>query len=343
MHKFNHNTHMKKTFLLTGFWAFTTLAFAQTDLEKKQKALDEANSQLKTAQANVDAIKAELEKLTPVPAWKTGGFASLNFNQVSFTNWAAGGQNAISTTFVGNTFAKYKKNKTSWDNNLDITYGLLKNKGQDLRKNEDKIDFFSKIGVTATKHINWAGVVNFKSQFADGYNFNDLNENRPVISKFMAPAYLVASLGIDWKPFDYLSLYISPATGKYTFVTDDSIAATNLYIPTTSDNNKFRAEFGAMFTGIFQKDVVKNINIKSKLDLFNNFTDLNRPNRKNIDVNWENVIGIKLGKYLGANIITNLIYDHDTKIEYDPENKPGIKGPRLQFKQAFGAGISYKF
>ena len=320
-----------------------TILLAQTELEIKKKSLEEASEALKKAQANVDALKGEIAKLTPIPAWKHGGFAALNFNQVSFTNWAAGGQDAISTTFIGNAFAKYKKGKISWDNNLDLTYGLLKNKGQSLRKNEDKIDFFSKVGVRATEKINWAAVVNFRSQFADGYNFNDPNEQRPVISKFMAPAYLTASLGIEWKPFSSLSLYISPATGKYTFVTDDSIAATNLYIPSTAPNNKFRSEFGAMFTGIFQKDVVKNINIKSKLDLFNNFTDLNKPNRKNIDVNWENVIGIKIGKYLGASIITNLIYDHDTKIEYDPENKPGIKGPRLQFKQAFGAGLSYKF
>jgi hypothetical protein len=180
---------MKKTFLLTGFWAFINFAYAQTDLEKKQKALDEANIQLKTAQANVDALKGDIAKLTPIPAWEKGGFAALNFNQVSFTNWAAGGQNAISTTFIGNTFAKYKKGKTSWDNNLDLTYGLLKNKGQSLRKNEDKIDFFSKVGVRATDKLNWAGLVNFKSQFADGYNFNDPDEKRPVVSKFMAPAF----------------------------------------------------------------------------------------------------------------------------------------------------------
>lgn len=219
---------MKKILLLTGFLAFTAIAFAQTDLENKQKALEEANAQLKVAQSNVDVIKGEIAKLTPIPAWKKGGFASLNFNQVSFTNWAAGGQDAISTTFIGNAFAKYKKDRTSWDNNLDITYGLLKNKSQNLRKNEDKIDFYSKVGVSATKTINWAGVVNFKSQFADGYNFNDPDEKRPVISKFMAPAYLVASIGIDWKPYEFLSLFISPATGKYTFVTGDSIAATNL-------------------------------------------------------------------------------------------------------------------
>jgi hypothetical protein len=328
---------MACTFMLLGS------VMAQTELELKKKELEAAEAQLKAAQTSVETLKKSIEKLTPDPAWKTGGFGALNFNQVGFSNWAAGGQDAISATFLGNAFANYKKDKLSWDNNLDITYGLLKNKGQEFRKNEDKIDLFSKVGHRATEHANWAFLVNYKTQFQPGYDFNNPDEKRPVISRFMAPAFLLASLGIDYKPTDYLSLYISPATGKYTFVMDDSIAAANLYIPATSPNNRFRAEFGALFTGIFQKNVHKNVHIKSKLDLFNNFTDLNEPNRKNMDVNWENNISIKLGKYMGASIITHMIYDNDIDIEYDPENKPGVKGPRLQFKRVFGAGLSYKF
>ncbi len=331
-------------YLLTSLLVlFMIPLMAQTELETKKAELEKAEAELKKVQSEVDALKKAVEKLTPQDKWKFGGFSALNFNQVGFNNWAAGGQDAISTTFLGNAFANYKSDKISWDNTLDVTYGLLKNKSESLRKNEDRLDFFSKVGLRATQKSNWALLVNYKSQFAPGYDFNAPETNRPVISKFMAPAFLIASLGIDYKPVDYLSLYISPATGKYTFVMDDSIASRNLYIPTTSPSNKFRAEFGALFTAMLQKDVHKNINIKSKLDLFNNFTDLNRPNRKNVDVNWENAINLKLGKYMGASIITHLIYDHDIAIEYDPENKPGVKGPRLQFKRVFGAGLSYKF
>jgi len=42
-------------------------------------------------------------------------------------------------------------------------------------------------------------------------------------------------------------------------------------------------------------------------------------------------------------VFTHLKYDHDTKIEYDPVNKPGVKGPRTQFKELFGLGFQYKF
>ncbi|MBI5218822.1 MAG: hypothetical protein HY958_07825 [Bacteroidia bacterium] len=66
---------------------------------------------------------------------------------------------------------------------------------------------------------------------------------------------------------------------------------------------------------------------------------------ENIDVNWEVLIAMKLGKYLTATISTTLIYDDNTKIQID-DNEDGIieaEGPRVQFKEIFGLGFSYKF
>lgn len=59
-------------------------------------------SQTDTTKAIPDSIKA----------WKKGGVGALNFSQVSFSNWAAGGENAISAAALLNFFANYKKDKT---------------------------------------------------------------------------------------------------------------------------------------------------------------------------------------------------------------------------------------
>ncbi|MBO6517672.1 MAG: DUF3078 domain-containing protein [Bacteroidia bacterium] len=320
--------------------------FAQdtTTMNKKTKELADAKTELAAAQAKVDALVAQIEALKPVIKWKTGGFQALNFNQGSFSNWSLGGVNAISVTALGNAYANYKFSNWTWDNNLDLAYGLLQNKGEDIRKNEDKIDFQSKVGRKASDKLSWASIARFESQFDKGYDFNDEDENRPVISRFMAPAYLKLSLGIDYKPTDKLSIYISPAAGKWTFVTDDSIAAQHLYIPEEHGNANRRGEFGALTSFIYQnKKIAKNIGLRTSLELFNNYTDDNRPNRRNIDVDWQVRTDIKISKYIGANLFTHLKYDHDTKIEYDPENKPGVTGPRTQFKELFGLGFNYKF
>ncbi len=221
---------------------------------------------------------------------------------------------------------------------------MIQNKGEDVRKNEDKIDLISKVGRKATEKINWAAFARLETQFANGFDFAAPEEDRPIISKFLAPAYLKATAGIDWKPTPALSLFISPFAGKFTIVNDDSIAAMNLYIPETSDNINFRSEFGALASAVYQNaEILKNMGLRSRLELFNNYTDPNKPNRQNIDVDWQTMIDIKLGKYLGANIFTHVIYDHDTKIQIDPENNPERVGARTQFKEVFGLGFSYKF
>lgn len=341
-------TEMRLKFVCTTLLCVVGLAntFAQSDslLSTKKKELATAKEELAAAQAKVATLTSAVEALKPLVKWKTGGFQALNFNQGAFSNWSLGGVDAISVTALGNAYANYKFQNWTWDNNLDLAYGVLRNKGESVRKNEDKIDFQSKVGRRVSKKLSWASIARFESQFDLGYDFNDENENRPVISKFMAPAYLKLSLGIDFKPNDKLSMYISPAAGKWTFVTDDSIAAQHLYIPEAHANDKRRGEFGALTSFIYQdKEILKNVGLRTSLELFNNYTDINESNRKNIDVDWQLRMDFKLNKYFAANIFTHLKYDDDTDIEFDPVNQPGVKGPRTQFKELFGLGFNYKF
>jgi hypothetical protein len=54
---------------------------------------------------------------------------------------------------------------------------------------------------------------------------------------------------------------------------------------------------------------------------------------------------MKVNKFLSANLTTNLIYDDDILVPVDL-NDDGVvdsKGRRVQLKQLFGAGLSFKF
>lgn len=273
-----------------------------------------------TLQAQKDTIKTDTVKL-----WKTGGFSILTFNQVNLSNWVAGGENAISTTAILNLFANYKKDKVVWDNSLDLGYGLMKSGSAGTRKNEDKIELNSKYGYKAFANVFYSALVNYRTQFAKGYNYP--NDSVP-ISRFNAPGYLTVSLGLDYKPNDFLSVFVSPATGKFTFVSDQALADAGAY--GVEPGKKVRSEFGASLSAKFQKDVVKNVNVVSKLTLFNNYTDSDKANRKNIDVNWEVMINMKAGKFLTTTILANLIYDQNVI-------------DKTQFKEVLGVGLSYKF
>ena len=69
-----------------------------------------------------------------------------------------------------------------------------------------------------------------------------------------------------------------------------------------------------------------------------------KPRKKNIDVNWDGMLDLKVNDYLSANIRVELIYDDDILIKTG-EDAEGNEffGPRLQVKQLFGLGLSYKW
>lgn len=349
-----------KTKLTTLMICVAFFANAQTELDLAKKSFNTAKESLAAQQALVDAAAARVTALTPPLLWDKGGFGALNFNSLGLTNWAAGGVSSNSISALGNIHRNYKKDKLEWINNLDLAYGLIQNKGQDIRKNEDRINLLSKGNYGITEKLSYSALVNFRSQFAPGFDFTNetiADADRKEISRFLAPAYITASLGFNYNFTGYFSVFLSPATGKFTVVSDDTIAAQNIYIPAKLNaegqqfyNDNYRAEFGALMNLRFDKDLTKKINLVSTLNLFNNFTDVNTANRVNIDINWETIVNMKLTDYIGVSLSTTVIHDNDIAVPLfegsnpilDGEGNP-VTGPRTQFKRLIGIGFSYKF
>lgn len=88
----------------------------------------------------------------------------------------------------------------------------------------------------------------------------------------------------------------------------------------------------------FEEGFFKNLTLLSKLDLFSNYLK----NPQNVDVNWENLIGMKVNKFITVSLNTQLLYDADIKIDYNGNTIEDDKA-RVQFKEIFGFGFMYKF
>lgn len=264
--------------------------------------------------------------------WKVSGQASLNFSQVSFSHWVAGGKNSVSGVGLFNVNANYEKAKIHWENSLKTGYGLLKEEESMVTKTDDKLDLNSKLGVeTNNEHLLYSSFANFSTQFANGYNYPDTEDK---ISGFFAPAYLTIAAGIDYQPSDKFSLFATPLSGKFTFVTDEELSNQGAF--GVEPGEKARAEFGATLKSELKTPVVENVDMTTTLSLFSNYLD----NPENIDVKWDLIVNMKINDYLSANFITNLIYDHDILV---PLDDTGRKGRRIQLKQLLGVGLSYKF
>jgi len=270
------------------------------------------------------------QKADSIKYWKGGGMGSLMFSQLSLTNWAAGGENSVAFNSFFNLYANYKKEKRTWDNTFDLAYGIVKQNGIAARKADDRLELNSKFGQYAFKHWYYSGLLQIKSQMAPGFKYpNDSIR----ISNLFAPAYLSIALGMDFKPSSNFTLFISPLTGKSTFVFDTFLSNQGVFGVVAG--KKFRGEFGGFVKMMFKKELMKNLSFQTKVDLFSNY--LKEPEA--IDVNWETLFGLKFGKYITANLSTLLIYDKDIMIK----NEQGVESDRVQLKELFGLGFSYKF
>lgn len=283
--------------------------------------------------------------------WKTGGVVSIGLTQVSLTNWAAGGQNSVAVSSLVELFANYKKEKVTWDNNLSMGYGII-NQDKKMRqdkwfKNDDRFQVTSKYGQHAFRHWYYSGLLDFKTQFAPGYNDPLLPDSlRTTISDFLAPGYGVLALGMDYKP-NGITILIAPVTGKFTVVNNQTLANAGAFgvekavydetDPTKmiTAGKRFRGEFGGFVKVKYVKDLTTTLNFKSNLELFSNY--LNNPG--NVDVFWDNLLSLKIVKYITVAYNAIVIYDNDIMIT----DVDGNTGPRTQFKSVLSANFSYKF
>lgn len=275
--------------------------------------------------------------------WKLKVLFGANGTQSSFVNWNAGGRNNLSVIAYISASADFEKNKWSWKSNLDLALGGMKyldkaGAKQGIQKTDDKIDLSTNVGYKFADKWHASFIGGFKTQFMDGFSYPNDSVR---VSTFMAPGYANFALGIDYTPTKHLSLFLSPLATKMTFVLDDSLANAGAFGVKDAQfngdiiqkSNGFRGELGAYFRLMYAQEIAKNVNLKTKLELFSNYVD--KP--QNIDVNADMLWTFKVNSWLSASLNWTLIYDDDIKIR---DVKGGV-GPRTQFKSVLGLGLSY--
>ncbi|MFN8251024.1 MAG: DUF3078 domain-containing protein [Ferruginibacter sp.] len=288
---------------------------------------------IRTLQLESGSVSPKVPAPTPDTIkrlWKKGGIYRINLGQGSLSNWAAGGDEfSLTVNSSLNLYATYKKHNFGWDNSLDLVMGFLNTTTLGSRKNDDRIDFVSKQTYTIDKKTSFATLANFRTQFFAGYTYKE--KSKTYASNFLSPGYVLTSIGINSKPVKELSFFVSPLTSRWIIVRNDSLASKAAYGVDTGKN--IVNQLGSFATINYQKEFLKNLSYKSRLDLFSNY----KKNPWNVDVYMTNVLAIKVFKLLSFNWSFDVIYDDDTRIF--GENKDS---PALQLKSIVGAGLQFK-
>ena len=104
---------MKKLALITLAILINIIAFAQTDSTKK---------------------------------WTLNGDVGLNTSQVSFANWAQGGENSVAGMGFLHLNGNYKHSIWYWENYFGSEFGLMQQGTDGTKKSNDLVEYKTKVG-----------------------------------------------------------------------------------------------------------------------------------------------------------------------------------------------------
>jgi hypothetical protein len=285
--------------------------------------------------ATTNLLHAQIIRPDSLSNWKKKLVFNFNVNQAAFsTNWKAGGINSIGLNSLFNYKANYAKNKDSWDNEIDVIFGFVNNKGQGYRKTIDRIFLDTKYGYKLSDKWDLFTSLNFLSQFTKGYKFEEDAaagvERKLLISDFLAPAFITSAWGVEYHPTDYFKVRMSPFAPRVTIVREPTrFTQTVGPEPYGVDSTKTtRFEWLAFqLMAEFNKDIATNMNLKWRYVMFANYETLKM---KTIDHRLDVTLSAKVNKFINVGLGGILIYDYD-------------QDSGVQLSQAFTIGFAYSF
>jgi hypothetical protein len=155
-------------------------------------------------------------------------------------------------------------------------------------------------------------------------------EHATLISNSFAPAFLTAALGFEYHPAEYFKVRISPIAPRVTLVRDAARLATadnpTPYGVTPGKIARFEWLSGQVLAE-FNKDIVKNVNLKWRYLMFANYENLSM---KTIDHRLDLNLTAKVNQFVNVSIGGILLYDADQDLG-------------AQWSQVFSLGMMYTF
>ncbi|GAB5528139.1 MAG: DUF3078 domain-containing protein [Roseivirga sp.] len=319
---------MNKFFLTTLFLScLCSLSYSQS---QETKGVTDSTK----VPAVSDTVPAKPDSLI---YWKQGVKMNINLQQVGLTNWAAGGESSFAVGTVIEAHMNYEKDEVVWENLAKIGYGVIRNGGGGNRfeKTDDLLDLASKYSQKFSEKVLMSTAINFKTQMDEGVRIENAGtdtENRVLISDFMSPGYLQASLGLSYRNEKAFTTTIAPFTGRFTFVLNEELSKAGAFGIDPGD--KIRSEAGISWTGGYKKDVWENVKFQTNFNLFSNYEKF-----PNTVVNVEARLNMKVNNFISSNISSQLIYDDDVILTRDD----GTMGRDIQLKNVINVGFTLDF
>jgi hypothetical protein len=258
--------------------------------------------------------------LTPAWGWKHSVVSGLTLSQISFRDWAQGGEDALAWTARLDGSSRLDDTTFSWSNGYKLSYGEAKIGGGDPRKTEDRIEFESIFTYKMGIHINPYLAASLKTQFAEGVTIDATGKATPV-SQFFDPAYITQSLGLGYQPIPEVKTRLGAALRE--IVTSTYRGYANSPSTPIAEWVSTKVDGGIEWITDVEWKIQADALLRSKLELFS-------PVRKvsEVTMRMDNTISVNIAKYFVVVLDVQLINDPNAST-------------RTQVKEALEFGLTY--
>jgi len=314
---------MKKILFLLLLSSFVLSAQQKNDSIKKSDSIYRKGllNEIKNLQKKLDSVKKiqKKEKEELIKEWTVDGRFTFLFNQASFTNWTAGGENNVAGNIGVNYDFNFRNKKIKWDNKIIAVYGSSHVSNQGYRKTDDRFEYNSVLALKTTKRWYFSFFTNLITQFTRGFDYSQ--DPKKEVSSVFSPAYLGFGPGILWRKNENMRVNIAPATSRFTFVSKPFSGQYGVPEGKTSTYG-----LGFNMSAFLKFQLMEDLTMENIIALYSNYLR----NPQNIDVNYQINFLISVNKYLSTNLTLHVIADNNAS-------------SRVQFREVFGLGLNYTF
>ena len=269
--------------------------------------------------------------ISPDSYYLSKGKITTLLNQSQYSNWIAGGINNLSLTLLLDYDYILKKGDLEWINRLDGAYGLVKNQDESIKKNEDRLELYSLLALKNKGRWSYSALFNLKSQWSNGYEYsiNSIGvQDRSLTTKFLSPAYSQIGVGQFYKKDDNFWFNYALLSARYIRVnpvfTESLLDGENYFGVEKGKTGRFEA--GGIISAYFKKEIMKNMILENKLNLFQNYLE----DPLNVDIDYTFNLELTINKFFSTNLLLQILYDDNAL-------------PEIQLKEVFGVSFNINF
>jgi len=275
----------------------------------------------------------------------------LNLTSTSFSNWRqnGGADDNITIGIDYNLDRTFSYENWSFLDQLMFRYAVQKLESKSLEKTMDLLQYKTKLNYKAVSSLYYTAEITAQTQLTNSYDGEDV-----VVSTFLAPIYTSLGVGASFNK-EYISVYLSPITGRITSVLDQTLADKGLfgvapaqYSPSgvkIRDGANHLVELGLLMDIDWKFQIMKNMNSRQKIRLYSDY----QKSFGVYDVDWQSTVEIKVNDLFTVDLRFHMVYDEDIKTYEKDTNSDGKidsndRGiAKTQFLSYIAVAMLYKF